>query len=202
MMTADEALRRLKEGNRRFISGKGGRDLNFEHTRRKALVEDQAPFAIVLGCSDSRVPLELIFDQGMGDLFVVRIAGNIVAPSQLGSMEFAAEQFGTPLLVVLGHSKCGAVAATVDQVLNPTRAITPNIRVIADRIEPVVRKRLERDPGIDREKLLNLVVGDNVRAAVEGLADGSALLADRVRRGRLTLVGAEYSLETGEVEFF
>ena len=202
MIKAKEALARLKEGNLRFISGKGGRDLDFEHSRRLETVDDQAPFAIVLGCSDSRVPLELIFDQGMGDLFVIRVAGNIAASSQVGSIEFAAETFGTPLLVVMGHSKCGAVAASVDEVLNPGDRLTPNLEVIVDRIRPAVKARLSREPECSREELIDKVVEDSVRATVKGLVNSSPLLEQRVQNGDLLIVGAEYSLETGRVEFF
>lgn len=202
MIKAKEALARLKEGNLRFISGKGGRDLDFEHSRRLETVDDQAPFAIVLGCSDSRVPLELIFDQGMGDLFVIRVAGNIAASSQVGSIEFAAETFGTPLLVVMGHSKCGAVAASVDEVLNPGDRLTPNLEVIVDRIRPAVQARLSREPECSREELIDKVVEDSVRATVKGLVNSSSLLEQRVQNGDLLIVGAEYSLETGRVEFF
>lgn len=202
MIEAKDALARLKEGNLRFTSGKGGRDLDFEHVRRLETVEDQAPFAIVLGCSDSRVPLELIFDQGMGDLFVIRVAGNIAARSQLGSVEFAAEKFGTPLLVVLGHSKCGAVAASVDEVMSPSGRLTPNLEVIVERIRPAVHSRLIQEPEASREELLDKVVEDNVRATVKGLVSSSPLLEQRVQSGDLLIVGAEYSLETGSVEFF
>jgi carbonic anhydrase len=202
MITSKEALARLKEGNLRFISGTGGRDLDFEHVRRLETVDDQAPFAIVLGCSDSRVPLELIFDQGMGDLFVIRVAGNIAAASQLGSIEFAAEKFATPLLVVLGHSKCGAVAASVDEVLDPSGGLSPNLEIIIERIRPVVKARLDREPGSSRENLLEQAVGDNVRATVKSLVSASPVLDQRVQNGQLSIVGAEYSLETGTVEFF
>ena len=202
MITSVQALARLKEGNQRFISGTGGRDLDFEHAKREELVEKQTPFATVLGCSDSRVPLELVFDQGMGDLFVVRVAGNIAAPSQIGSIEFAAATFGTPLLVVLGHSRCGAVAAAVDTILNPETRLSPNIEVIVDRIRPVVQARLDKEPGIGREMLLDRVVEDNVRSTVERLLADSPLLSERIENGLLAVVGAEYALHTGTVKFF
>lgn len=202
MISAGEALRRLKEGNQRFMSGRGGRDLDFEHVRRLETVGDQAPFAIVLGCSDSRVPLELIFDQGLGDLFVIRVAGNIALSSQLGSIEFAAAEFGTPLLVVLGHSGCGAVAAAVDGVLGPARALSPNLDRVVGRIRPAVEAQLEKEPGLDRDSLLNASVGGNVRRVAGGLEKGSEVLGTRIRDGRLKVVGAEYSLENGGVLFF
>mgnify|MGYP001818696840 CR=1 FL=1 len=202
MITSVQALARLKEGNQRFISGTGGRDLDFEHAKREELVEKQTPFATVLGCSDSRVPLELVFDQGMGDLFVVRVAGNIAAPSQIGSIEFAAATFGTPLLVVLGHSRCGAVAAAVDTILNPETRLSPNIEVIVDRIRPAVQARLDKEPGIGRDMLLERVVEDNVRSTVKRLLADSPLLSERIENGLLSVVGAEYALQTGTVRFF
>jgi carbonic anhydrase len=202
MVTASEALQRLVEGNRRFISGEGGRDLDFEHSRRRELVEGQAPFAVVLGCSDSRVPLELVFDQGLGDLFVVRVAGNVALPSQVGSIEFAVEQFRTPLVVVMGHSQCGAIAATVDEVLDPGGPLTPNLARLAERILPAVSTLLERNPEAGRDELIEGAVAENVRCVVAALTRDSELLAQRVRQGHLMLVGAEYSLESGEVNFF
>src|SRR4249919_915041 len=119
MISALEALERLREGNRRFVSDVRSRDTLSSQTRRRELAAGQEPFAIILGCSDSRVPAEIIFDQGLGDLFVIRVAGNIVASSQVGSVEYAAEQFGTPLVVVLGHSRCGAILATLEQLRRP-----------------------------------------------------------------------------------
>src|SRR5438045_3804888 len=119
MISAREALGRLREGNSRFVSGALSRETLTSQTRRSELAAGQEPFAIILGCSDSRVPAEIVFDQGLGDLFVVRVAGNIVAPSQIASVEFAAERFGTPLVVVLGHSRCGAMLATVEELMRP-----------------------------------------------------------------------------------
>lgn len=202
MISASEALERLKEGNARFITGRGGRDLDFENARRLELVEGQYPFAIVLGCSDSRVPLELIFDQGLGDLFVVRVAGNIVAPSQAGSIEFAAQRFGTPLVVIMGHSGCGAVEATIDEVLKPTALLSPNLEQVVSRIRPAVNSLLEEDPEISRESLSDRAVRTNVAMMTARLTWESALLKDRVAAGRLVVVGAEYALETGVVDFF
>lgn len=201
MITADEALQRLKDGNRRFTSGRGGRDLDFEHARRQELVEDQAPFAIVLGCADSRVPLELVFDQGLGDLFVVRVAGNIVTPSVAGSIEFAAYKFGTPLVVVMGHSQCGAVSAAVEAALEPAESISPNLDSVVNRIRPAVQSVLEADGELHRACLVGQAVRENVRSSVATLSKDSPLLAGLVQEGRLEIVGAEYSLESGVVEF-
>lgn len=202
MISAAEALERLKDGNRRFISGQGGRDLDFENARRLELVEQQYPFAIVLGCSDSRVPLELIFDQGLGDLFVIRVAGNIVAPSQAGSIEFAAQKFAPPLVVIMGHSGCGAVEATIDDVLNPSAPLSPNLEQVVERIRPSVKALLDEEPEISRASLSGRAVRANVVSMTGRLIQESDLLKGRVNGGSLVVVGAEYSLETGVVDFF
>jgi carbonic anhydrase len=136
---ASEALERLREGNRRFVSDLAKADGLSSRSRRAELVTGQRPFAIILGCSDSRVPAEIVFDQGLGDLFVIRVAGNIVAPSQIGSVEFAAERFGTRLVVVLGHSQCGAVLATLEELQRPRESQSRNLRSIVDRIRPSAR---------------------------------------------------------------
>ena len=201
MTTAAEALARLREGNRRFVEGVRGLGALGTQAQRAALASEQRPFAIVLGCSDSRVPAELIFDQGLGDLFVIRVAGNIVAPSQVGSVEFAAEQFGTPLVVVLGHTQCGAVQATLEEVRRRSSR-SPNLRSIVDRIRPSVETLLATSLGGDDGRLLRAAVRANVRASADHLRHGSALLEQLIQGGRLTVVGAEYSLETGEVDFF
>lgn len=204
MVTANESLERLRAGNRRFVTGQGVREIRFEHSRRKALVNSQNPFAIILGCSDSRVPAELVFDQGLGDLFVIRVAGNIVMPSQIGSVEFAAEKFGTRLVVVLGHSQCGAVLATLDELKRPTEARSPNLRHIVDAIRPSVEPLFEKEscahgPG-HREELVQAAVRANIRASLDRLRHGSEILETLITREQLLVVGAEYSLETGVVE--
>jgi carbonic anhydrase len=154
-----------------------------------------------LGCSDSRVPAEIVFDQGLGDLFVIRVAGNIVAPSQVGSVEFAAARFGTRLVVVLGHSCCGAVSATLDELRKPTENQSRNLRAIVDRVRPAVEGLLATDVGNDADALLAAAVRANIRASVDHLRHGSDILAQLVREDGLLIVGAEYSLETGLVEF-
>lgn len=201
MISANDALQRLTRGNQRFLSGEGGRDLNLEHARRVQLVQAQAPFAVVLGCSDSRAPLELIFDQGLGDLFVIRVAGNVVSPSQIGSVEFATGNFGTPLVVVMGHSQCGAVAATVNHLLEGGEVPTPHLGFIVDRIRPAVEAVQNSNPGLGPEELVVESTRENVRQTVRALENGSELLKTRMEEGLLTIVGAEYSLETGRVEF-
>ncbi len=202
MIDAREALERLREGNRRFVEGTG-RDADLaDRARRDALVEGQKPFAIVLGCSDSRVPAELVFDQGVGDLFVIRVAGNIVAPSQVGSVEFAADVFGTRLVVVLGHSRCGAVAASLEQLDRTSETRSPNLRSIVDRILPAVQPLQESAPGLDPEARMRAAVRANIRASANHLRHGSAILETLIRDGGLVVVGAEYALETGAVDFF
>lgn len=201
MITAPEALTRLRDGNRRFaadetsLQGRRG-------GRRQAATDGQAPFAIVLGCSDSRVPAEIVFDQGIGDLFVIRVAGNIVAPSQIGSVEFAATEFGTRLVVVLGHSNCGAIKATLEQLREPHEQRSPNLRAIVEFIRPSVEALLDAGLGDDPEALIERAIRSNVRATAEHLRHGSDIIEELERDDGLLIVGAEYSLETGLVDFF
>lgn len=202
MITASDALERLKEGNQRFVSGVRSIDTIVKQIQRANFVEGQEPFAIILGCSDSRVPAEIIFDQGLGDLFVIRVAGNIVAPSQVGSVEFAAERFGTPLVVVLGHSMCGAVMATIDELERPSDEKSSNVLSIVNRIRPTVEPLFETELRNDPDKLLESSIHANILAATNNLMHGSQMLEQLVRQGKLRIVGAEYSLETGEVKFF
>ncbi|NEX61059.1 carbonic anhydrase [Noviherbaspirillum galbum] len=199
---AVEALGRLKEGNRRFVDDNVANQAPISHARRSELVNGQAPFAIILGCSDSRVPAEIIFDQGLGDLFVIRIAGNIVAPSQIGSVEFAAERFGTPLVVVLGHSSCGAITATLEEMRAPGSSQSRHVHSIVERVRPSVEALLATDLKNDHDALVHHAVRANVRASANQLRHGSDMLEQRIQQGRLLVVGAEYSLETGIVEFF
>lgn len=201
MLSAREALERLRDGNRRFVTDDPNRDLTPSRVRRSQLASGQEPFAIILGCADSRVPAEIVFDQGLGDLFVIRVAGNIVAASQIGSVEFAAERFGTPLVVVLGHSRCGAVTATIDELGRPREIQSPNLRSIVDRIRPAVEVLFATELKHDREALLRHAVRANVLASVDRLRHGSALLESLIQRDRLMVVGAEYTLETGVVDF-
>jgi carbonic anhydrase len=204
MTAADAALdvlQRLIDGNRRFVSGEGVRDLAQEHARRRELLADQAPCAIVLGCSDSRVPAEMVFDQGLGDLFVIRVAGNIVAPSQVGSIEFAAARYGVRLVVVLGHSQCGAVLASLEELERPSASRSPNLGFIVNSIVPNVEPLYAAKPA-DRASLVRSAVRANIRASADHLRHGSEVLERLIRENGLLVVGAEYSLETGEVDFF
>ena len=202
MVSAVEALGRLREGNGRFVSGVRSLETLMSQTRRGDLVGGQAPFAVILGCSDSRVPVEMIFDQGLGDLFVIRVAGNIVAPSQVGSVEFAAAQFGTRLVVVLGHTGCGAVQATLAELQRSSETQSPHLRSIVDRIRPAVEGLLETELRHDPHALARHAVRANVRMSANYLRHGSQILEQLAEQDGLVVVGAEYSLETGVVEFF
>ena len=202
MITASEALTKLQQGNQRFVNGVRSIDNLVKQVQRTELVQGQAPFAIILGCSDSRVPAEIIFDQSLGDLFVIRVAGNIVAPSQIGSVEFAVERFGTPLVVVLGHSMCGAVRATLDELETQVQARSSNVLSIVNRIRPSVEPLFETELRQDPERLLKAAIRANILASTNHLCHGSPLLEQLIQRGDLTIVGAEYSLQTGQVDFF
>jgi len=202
MITASDAIKRLKEGNQRFVSGVRSIDTIVKQIQRADFVEGQEPFAIILGCSDSRVPAEIIFDQGLGDLFVIRVAGNIVAPSQVGSVEFAAERFGTPLVVVLGHSMCGAVMATIDELQRPSGKQSSNVLSIVNRIRPTVEPLFETELRHQPDKLLESAIHANILASTNNLMHGSSMLEQLVQQGKLKIIGAEYSLETGKVNFF
>jgi carbonic anhydrase len=200
-ISSERALERLKAGNERYVEGllEGGSPSSPE--RRTELVSRQDPFAIILGCADSRVPAELVFDQGLGDLFVIRVAGNVVTPSQLGSVELAAKRFGTPLVVVLGHSNCSAVSVTLDEMCGDANYRSPNLRLIIDQIRPAIEVLLEEDPGIDRAELLRRGVRANIQASTVQLLQGSTVVEELVKAGELEICGAEYCLESGAVDF-
>jgi carbonic anhydrase len=201
-VSAPDALERLRDGNRRFANGLISRDTLLSHGRRNELSKGQNPTAIILGCADSRVPAEIVFDQGLGELFVIRVAGNIVAPSQIGSVEFAAARFGVRLVVVLGHSQCGAIAATIEDLLNPSLGGSQNIRSIVDRVRPAVEPLMQSDLKNNPEALAKEAVRANVRVATNHLRHGSAILENLIQHGGLRVVGAEYNLESGAVDFF
>jgi carbonic anhydrase len=202
MISAPAALERLQEGNRRFVEDMRNGGGKTSHTHRNGLSARQEPFAIILGCSDSRVPAEIVFDQGLGDLFVIRVAGNIVASSQVGSVEFAAARFGTRLVVVLGHSQCGAILATLEELQQPTTHHSPNLRSIVDRVRPSVEALLRTDLRSDPVALVREAVRANIRVSANQLRNGSAILESLIQKNGLLVVGAEYSLETGIVDFF
>jgi carbonic anhydrase len=200
-ISPSEALSRLREGNLRFAAEIRGPFADVSQARRSELTRSQEPFAIILGCSDSRVPAELVFDQGLGDLFVIRVAGNVVAPSQVGSVEFAAARFGTRLVVVLGHSECGAVQATIEELHRPTETQSRNLRAIVDRVRPAVESLLATELRNHPDDLLQAAVRANIRASVNQLRHGSQILEQLILDEGLMVVGAEYSLESGLVEF-
>jgi len=201
-ISAEAALARLREGNGRFASNLRSLDSLLSQARRDELVAGQEPFAIILGCSDSRAPAEMVFDQGLGDLFVIRVAGNVVASSQIGSVEFAASRFATRLVVVLGHSQCGAVAATLEELQRPSATQSRNLQSIVNRVRPAVQALMETELTGDPPQLLRAAVRANVRASAHQLRNGSEILEGLIREDGLRIVGAEYSLETGSVDFF
>ncbi|MDO4895158.1 carbonic anhydrase [Moraxella sp.] len=203
-LDAKQVLEMLKAGNERYIA-------SLSSTKPlmippPTLVREQKPSAIILGCSDARVPVELIFDQGLGDLFVIRVAGNVVAPSQIGSVEFAAEKFGTRLVVVLGHSHCGAVTACIEALVNPDAYYSPNLQSIVDRIRPSVLNLHEittaAGDDVDMDELIDRSIRANVSMSVSQLKHGSRILEDMVKSGDLLIIGAEYDVATGKVDFF
>jgi len=202
MISGRQALARLREGNARFVAEAARTDHAAARVNRAELVKAQEPFAIVLGCSDSRVPVEIVFDQSFGDLFVVRVAGNVVASSQVGSVEFAAARFGTRLVVVLGHSNCGAVLATIEELQRPVGTQSSHLRSIVDRVRPSVEDLLTTDLRHDPQRLVEQAVRSNIRIAASHLRSGSPVLEQLIQREGLLVVGAEYSLETGIVDFF
>ena len=199
---AVEALQNLRDGNQRFVDADRCIDTYLSHAQLDEHIEGQSPYAIVLGCSDSRVPVEIIFDVGLGDAFVIRVAGNIVAPSLIGSVELAAAKFGARLVVVLGHTGCGAISTTIDSMQSGDLGESDNIGAIIDWIRPSVEKVMSENPGIDGQKLVNEAVRSNVRSSAESLRHGSNLLEKLICDDGLVVVGAVYSLSSGLVEFF
>jgi carbonic anhydrase len=202
MVSARDALARLREGNQRFIDHLNRSGAFLSPNRRLQLTDSQQPFAIILGCSDARVPAEIVFDQGLGDLFVIRVAGNIVSPSQVGSVEFAAARFGTRLVVVLGHSQCGAISATLEAIRQPSEPQSRNLRSIVDRVRPSVEGLLATELRHDEAALVKQAVRANIRVSANHLRHGSAMLERMIDESGLHVVGAEYSIETGVVDFF
>jgi carbonic anhydrase len=202
MISAQEGLQLLREGNQRYVEETRSSDTLTGRVRRRAVADSQEPFAVILGCSDSRVPAEIIFDQGLGDLFVIRVAGNIVAPSQIGSVEFAADRFGLRLVVVLGHSSCGAITATLEELNRGSKQQSRHMRSIVDRIRPSVQAFLGTSIANDQDALIHHAVRANIRMSANHLRHGSDVLEQLIENNGLVVVGAEYDLETGVVEFF
>jgi carbonic anhydrase len=201
-LAAKQALARLREGNGRFANNLLSVDSLLSYTRRAELSAGQQPFAIILGCSDSRVPAEIVFDQGIGDLFVIRVAGNVVAPSQVGSVEFAASRFGTRLVVVLGHSRCGAILATLEALEGTAGRGSRSLRSIVNLIRPSLEDLMQTDLARDHEALVSAAVRANVLASARKLRRASPQLEQLIAEEGLLVVGAEYDLESGRVDFF
>ncbi len=202
MISGQEALQQLREGNLRYVEETRSSDTLTGRSRRRAVADGQTPFAVILGCSDSRVPAEIVFDQGLGDLFVIRVAGNIVAPSQIGSVEFAAERYGVKLVVVLGHSNCGAILATIEELGRGSKEQSRHLRSIVDRIRPSVQAFIGTSLASDQETLVHHSVRANIRMSANHLRHGSDVLEQLIEKSGLLVVGAEYNLDTGVVEFF
>ena len=199
-LTALEAMARLVDGNRRYTQNVRSVDSMLSHSRRD--LQSQRPFAIILGCSDSRAPAEVVFDQGLGDLFVIRVAGNIVAPSQVGSVEFAAERFGTRLVVVMGHSSCGAIEAALEAVLRKAGPASRNMMSIVDRVRPSIESLVATELANDPVRLRREATRANVRSSVSHLRHSSEVIEGLAAGDGLLVVGAELDLATGVVEFF
>ena len=193
-LTPKQSLERLIAGNRRFCE-RSGHSLAQPFSRQLA-TEPPRPYATVLGCFDARVPIELLFDVGFGELFVVRIAGNIVTPAVIGSVEFAALQFGSPLVLVLGHTRCAAVGAAIEAIQTGNGPESQNIRSITERITPHLERLVRAG---DNRALMRIAVRANVRASADALRQQSELLQHLSTAGRVAVVGAEYELESGEV---
>jgi carbonic anhydrase len=202
MIPAEDALQRLRDGNSRFLTGDVDQDSLCSGTRREQLREHQAPFAIIVGCSDSRVPVEVVFDQGLGDLFVIRVAGNIVSRTQLGSIEFAAGAFATRLVVVLGHTGCGAVDAALKSVQGGELPESENLRLIVEQIRPAAERAIVAGQNGSDTELVDIIGRENVQLAVDVIRNSPGIIRQLAEEEGLMVVGAEYSLETGAVEFF
>jgi carbonic anhydrase len=201
MVEPAAALRRLQDGNARFVANLRRSDARSSPIRRAEVADMHRPFAVILGCSDARVPAEIVFDQGLGDLFVIRVAGNIVAPSQVGSVEFAVERFGVQTVLVLGHTRCGAIDATLEALSRPGQPQSPGLRSIVDRVRPSIEGLLHTGLAEDRPRLVQEAVQANIRTSVNQLRHGSEILERLVLAGQLEVVGAEYALDSGEVTF-
>ncbi|TWJ19412.1 carbonic anhydrase [Geobacter argillaceus] len=193
--TADEALQKLLEGNKRYVEQQmTGQKLSDAHTR-ETLATSQHPYAIILSCSDSRVPPEIVFDKGLGEVFVVRVAGNVPDPVVLGSVEYAAEHLGSPLVVVLGHERCGAVTAAVEAKGKPEG----NLGAIIKTIAPAVKQARTEYKGADKAALVETAIDDNVKLVAANLTKQSSLLKHLVKEGKLKIVAAKYDLDDGQV---
>ena len=201
MISAQDALKNLREGNARFASASQDHDSPEEGRHYFKAVDRQEPFAIILGCSDSRVPPEVVFDQGIGELFVVRVAGNIVTPTQIGSIEFAVKKFDTRLVVVLGHTMCGAIQATLEDLQTPMEPGSGNLPDIVNCIKPSVEAMLKNDLQEGPESLQRQAMRNNVLNSVHQLQQQSTLLRNQIDHEGLKIIGAEYCVSSGAVDF-
>ena len=201
-MNAVEAMQKLRQGNARFINNVRGAEPILSQVRRADFVHRQNPFAVILGCSDARVPAEIVFDQGLGDLFVIRVAGNVVAPSQVGSVEFAVESFDIHLVVVLGHTQCGGVGATLDVLQDRAKPGSRGVMSIVDRIRPAIEPLLQTELASHPDALMRAAIRANVRASANQLRHGSEIIERMAAERGLSVVGGVYDLASGEVDFF
>jgi carbonic anhydrase len=201
LISAEAALERLREGNRRFVAGRGREEELAVDARRRSLLRGQRPHAVILGCADSRVPAEIVFDQGLGELFVVRVAGNVVAEAGAGSVEFAAERLGVKLVVVLGHSDCGAIRAAVEEIEGGLDADSPNLRVILDRIRRGIGPYVQSHPELHGEDLVREAVRAHAQYEAAELRRCSPILRRLAGEAGLTIVAAEYHLDSGVIDF-
>ncbi len=195
-MSPEEAVGKLKEGNERYAAGQPQHPRQTRERRALTAGQGEHPFATVLSCSDSRVPVELIFDQGIGDLFVVRVAGNVAATDEIGSIEYGVDHLATPVVVVLGHSQCGAVTAVVENAKLP-----PNIAKLVAPIKPAAAKAKAANPEAAKEALIAAAIKDNVRQAMEDLFQKSSFIRAQVQAKKTRVIGAFYDLDTGQVEW-
>ena len=196
----DEALEVLKLGNKRFVDDKM-ENFNLGFDKRELLADGQSPHTVIVACSDSRVAPEHIFDQGLGDLFVIRVAGNILSEEEIGSIEYAVDHLDSPLVVLMGHEKCGAVTAAVDASMTENSETTKNIDAILNRIQPAVEKAKQSDVNLKGDELVEKSIDENVDLTLFNLVENSELVVDRMNNNKLKIMGAKYKLNTGEVEF-
>lgn len=201
-MNSKQAVERLTLGNERFINGVRSVDSMLAHLKMKDLAENgQKPFAVILTCSDSRSPVELIFDQGLGDLFVVRVAGNVIAPSLLASIEFAVANFGSPAIVVLGHTLCGAIKATCSHVQEPSTPLpSAHLEELVGRIRPAV-EATQRDTLIDHPEFIYKATLQNVRRSMRLITEQSQIVRNLMAEGKVSVEGAVLDIATGVVKW-
>lgn len=199
-MTPKDALRELHAGNKRFVAHLHNETPTDNHNRQHELIINQRPIAIIVGCSDARVPPELIFDQGMGDLFVIRVAGNIITPAQLESIEFAALAFGPRLVVVLGHTCCGAVQATVNALIDPSTNPDGMYPTVVEHVRPSAQAAIDAG-GASTDEIVDHATHHNVRRSIETITTKSRALKKLMLVEGMLVVGAKYRIEDGAVEF-